>query len=112
MYFDQAREAKPELLDDWDQRLVVTTLQVDAEGERIELNQVAEKDQVPGAKVEYLLRQSLIQWMCKDTTLVLDVDPLEKDTMIMTCMVDDIIALRKFQRQNNTRMNRKISAPF
>ena len=55
MYFDQAGEAKPELLDDWDQRLVVTNLQVDAEGERIELNQVAEKDQVPGAKVEYLL---------------------------------------------------------
>ena len=51
LYFDQAGEAKPELLDDWDQRLVVTTLQVDAEGERIELNQVAEKDQVPGDEV-------------------------------------------------------------
>ena len=44
---DQAGEAKPELLDDWDQRLVVTTLMVQGqEGERIELNQVAEKDQV------------------------------------------------------------------
>ena len=43
----QARDAKPELLDDWDQRLVVTTLMVQGqEGERIELNQVAEKDQV------------------------------------------------------------------
>jgi hypothetical protein len=50
--------------------------------------------------------------MCKDTTLVLEVDPLEKDTMIMTCMADDVIAMRKFQRQNNTRINRKISAPF
>jgi hypothetical protein len=42
-------------LDDWDQRLVVTTLQVDAEGERIELNQVAEKDQVSGDETEHLL---------------------------------------------------------
>ena len=45
--FFQAGEAKPELLDDWDQRLVVTTLMVQGqEGEGIELNQVAEKDQV------------------------------------------------------------------
>ena len=43
----QAGEAKPELLNDWDQRLVVTTLMVQGqEGEGIELNQVAEKDQV------------------------------------------------------------------
>ena len=34
------------MLDDWDQRLVVTTLQVDEEGHRLELQQVAEKDQV------------------------------------------------------------------
>ena len=43
---EQAKEAKPELLDDWDQRLVITTLQVNQEGSRLELNQVAEKDQV------------------------------------------------------------------
>ena len=42
----QAGEPKPEVLDDWDQRLVVTTLQVDEEGHRLELQQVAEKDQV------------------------------------------------------------------
>ena len=39
-------EAKPELLEDWDQRLVVTTLIVDEEGTRLTLDQVAEKDQV------------------------------------------------------------------
>ena len=42
----KAGEAKPELLDDWDQRLVVTTLWVDEEGTSISLEQVAEKDQV------------------------------------------------------------------
>ena len=43
---EQAKEAKPELLDDWDQRLVITTLEVNQEGSRLELNQIAEKDQV------------------------------------------------------------------
>ena len=39
-------EAKPELLDDWDQRLVVSTLFVNQEGTRLSLHQVAERDQV------------------------------------------------------------------
>ena len=42
----KAKEAKPELLDDWDQRLVITTLENNDQGSRITLNQVAEKDQV------------------------------------------------------------------
>ena len=37
---------KPELVDDWDQRLVVTTLSLDRVGKKIILVQVAEKDQV------------------------------------------------------------------
>ena len=37
---------KPELLDDWDQRLVVTTLIRDRVARKITLLQVAEKDQV------------------------------------------------------------------
>ena len=41
----QAGEGKPELVDDWDQRLVVTTLTAPENG-RLVLNQVAEKDQV------------------------------------------------------------------
>ena len=39
-------EAKPELVDDWDQRLVVTTLRVNEEGTRLSLHQLAETDQV------------------------------------------------------------------
>merc|ERR1719433_2236869 len=52
-------EAKPELLDDWDQRLVVTTLLVNEEGSRLSLDQVAETDQL----------------FCKDSTLLFEVDP-------------------------------------
>ena len=37
---------RPELVDDWDQRLVVTTLLVDRVAREIILIQVAEKDQV------------------------------------------------------------------
>merc|ERR550539_1370147 len=36
----KAGEAKPELVDDWDQRLVVTTLSVDEDGTRMCLDQV------------------------------------------------------------------------
>ena len=42
----QAGEPKPELVDDWDQRLVVTTLTVNNEGTIITLDQAAEKDMV------------------------------------------------------------------
>ena len=42
----QAGEEKPEVLDDWDQRLVVTLLEVNDQGNRLTLQQVAEKDQV------------------------------------------------------------------
>ena len=38
--------AKPELVEDWDQRLLVTTLARNQEGRALELSQVAEKDQV------------------------------------------------------------------
>ena len=38
--------ARPELVDDWDQRLVVTTLAVNEEGTRLSLDQLAETDQV------------------------------------------------------------------
>ena len=39
-------EAKPELVEDWDQRLLVTTLERHEDGQAIELEQKAEKDQV------------------------------------------------------------------
>ena len=37
---------KPELGEDWDQRLLISTLTREMEGKRIVLDQVAEKDQV------------------------------------------------------------------
>ena len=39
-------EAKPELVDDWDQRLVVTTLTRGEKPNSLQLSQIAEKDQV------------------------------------------------------------------
>ena len=38
--------AKPELVEDWDQRLLVTTLSRHQDGRMLELQQSAEKDQV------------------------------------------------------------------
>ena len=42
----QVGEEKPEVLDDWDQRLVVTLLEVNDQGNRLSIQQVAEKEQV------------------------------------------------------------------
>ena len=42
-------------------------------------------------------------------------DPEDKDILIMTCMTEDVMAWRKFQRvvaSNVGAPNRKISAPF
>ena len=36
----------PELMDDWDERLVVTLMEVNGEGTKLTLKQVAEQDQV------------------------------------------------------------------
>ena len=43
-------------MDDWDQRLVVTTLTVEGEGSRLLLTQQAEKDQVNGWPSVSMLR--------------------------------------------------------
>ena len=42
----QLEVERPELLDDWDQRLVVSTLSRDLTGTRLTLLQTADKDQV------------------------------------------------------------------
>ena len=53
---------------------------------------------------------------CKDSTVLLEVDPDEKDILIMTSMTEDTIAWKKFQRHvtgtPGHKPNRKISAPF
>lgn len=91
-------EGKPELLDDWDQRLVVTTLALEEDGSRLCLHQLAEKDQMH----------------CKDTTVELDVDPEDPEVLIMTCLAGDVRAWRRFLKQKPPKSfaNRKISAPF
>jgi len=91
-------EGKPELLDDWDQRLVVTTVALEEDGSRLCLHQVAEKDQMH----------------CKDTTVELEVDPEEPEVLIMTCLAGDVRAWRRFLKQKPPKSfaNRKISAPF
>ena len=40
----QPAEAKPEVVEDWDPRVVVTTLSCSQEGDRVTMVQVAEKD--------------------------------------------------------------------
>jgi len=91
-----AGEAKPELLDDWDQRLIVTTLEVNPEGTRLTLNQVAEKD----------------QWHHEDSTVVLEIETEEGDVyLIMTSMAADVVSWRKFKKIIK-QINRKISSPF
>ena len=113
-------EAKPELLDDWDQRLVVTTLLVNEEGSRLSLDQVAETDQVGGdwrlgtSHLTLVHVNFVFQVFCKDSTVLLEVDPDDQDILIMTCMTKNTIAWRKYQRHVNHghKPNRKISAPF
>jgi len=94
----KAGEPKPELLDDWDQRLVVTTLSLSTDGNSITLNQEAEKDQAAS----------------KDSTVVLEVEQEEPDTLIMTCTAGDVMGWRKFDRQvvNSKFSERKISSPY
>ena len=103
-------------MDDWDQRLVVSTLQVNEEGTRLSLDQLAETDQVETEPPPPppLFLSTLFQLFCKDSTLLMDVDPDDRDTLIMTCMTKDTIAWRKYQRQVNHgyKPSRKISAPF
>ena len=55
----------------------------------------------------------ILQVYCKDSTVILEVDPDDTDVMIMTCVIDDVVAWRKFHRVTlPNKPNRKISAPF
>merc|ERR1711892_10362 len=94
----KAGEEKPEVLDDWDQRLVVTLLEVNDQGNRLSLQQVADKD----------------QFLATDSLVELEVDPKEPDILIMTCKVEDVVAWRKLERQlvNSKFSDRKPSSPF
>ena len=53
-----AGHPKPELVEDWDQRLLVTTLARLHQGNVLELSQLAEKDQVQDSKNRTFFNQT------------------------------------------------------
>lgn len=98
----QLAQPKPELLEDWDPRLVVTTLTLESEDKnpKLVLDQVAEKD----------------QHYCADSSVVWEANG---DILTMTCEVDThhgpVVAVRKFVRHQvptKGSNSRKMSAPF
>merc|ERR1719317_444778 len=91
-------EEKPELLDDWDQRLVLSILEVNNVGTKLTLQQTAEKDQS----------------FADDSIVEFEVDPEEPDVLMVKSMIGDVVAWRKFERQiSSSRFSeRKTSSPF
>jgi len=81
-------EEKPELLDDWDQRLVVSCLARGSDGRNLTVTQLAEKDQ------KYHL----------DGTVTYAVDKLDKDLLVVTYLLfgaaeeHKVAATRTFRR--------------
>ena len=73
-YQHKADEAKPEVLEDWDPRFVVTTLSCSQEGDVVSLSQVAEKD----------------MFAKQDSVVTLEVEEGDPDTMIMTASAGDV----------------------
>ena len=71
---NKADEAKPEVLEDWDPRFVVTTLSCSQEGDVVSLSQVAEKD----------------MFAKQDSVVTLEVEEGDPDTMIMTASAGDV----------------------
>ena len=71
---NKADEAKPEVLEDWDPRFVVTTLSCSQEGDVVSLSQVAEKD----------------MFAKQDSVVTLEVEEADPDTMIMTASAGDV----------------------
>jgi len=81
-------EEKPELLDDWDQRLVVSCLARGCDGKNLTVTQLAEKDQ------KYHL----------DGTVTYEVDKLDQDLLVVTYLLfgageeHQVAATRTFRR--------------
>lgn len=57
----KAGHPKPELGEDWDQRLIITTLNRLQQGNVLQLQQAAEKDQVPPSRLSSQLSLSLLE---------------------------------------------------
>ena len=73
------------MLEDWDPRLVVTTLTTSKLGDRMVLSQVAEKD----------MRYT------QDSLVEMEINDQDENILIMTCSTDSATGWRKFERQNN-----------
>jgi len=80
---------KPELVEDWDQRLVVTTLSRNPDGGALELSQVAEKDQK----------------FCLDSFTIYQVDTEDEDILNVITTIDNVVAKRRFRRHLNISAN-------
>jgi len=75
-------EEKPELLDDWDQREVITILSREDDGARLKLEQYADKDEK----------------FHDDSTVIFAVDRDDTDILTATFIINNIISWRKFRR--------------
>jgi hypothetical protein len=83
-------EPKLELGEDWDQRVLLSKLSMSPDGNRLTLKQIADKNQ------KY----------CNSSTIILAIDPEEDPSLLtMTYMIEDVIAWRKFQRQEKEYKN-------
>lgn len=83
-------EAKPELVEDWDQRFLVTTLSMKPNeggiGSHLLLEHLAEKDQK----------------FCLDSSTVYQLEE-EGDILMVTDVIGEVVAWRKFRRQESAR---------
>ena len=111
---------RPELLDDWDQRFVMSTLSRDLTANRLTLVQTADKDQANST----LRREKYKYWLqrfCQDSTIIFEVDEEDSDILTMTCIIADVIAWRRFRRVagkpvkksvTENKVHRKYSCPI
>ena len=119
----QLEVEKPELLDDWDQRFVISTLSRDLQANRLTLVQTADKDQATHSLFDINLgKYSLIlQRFCQDSTIIFEVDEEDSDILTMTMIISDVIAWRRFRRVvrkpakksvHENKVHRKYSCPI
>ena len=118
----QLEVEKPELLDDWDQRFVISTLSRDLQTNRLTLVQTAEKDQATSPSYQSHSKYSFFpQRFCQDSTIIFEVDEEDSDILTMTMIISDVIAWRRFRRVvrkpakkyvDENKVHRKYSCPI
>ena len=119
----QLEVEKPELLDDWDQRFVISTLSRDLQANRLTLVQTADKDQATHSLFDINLGKYsfILQRFCQDSTIIFEVDEEDSDILTMTMIISDVIAWRRFRRVvrkpakksvHENKVHRKYSCPI